>query len=68
MGVAAERAAEIKHAIADSEPKFVVDCVGDKAARLPKRGPGSGGCCASCPTGVNWRMRPHGFPVRRLAV
>lgn len=28
-------AAEIKHAIADSEPKFVVACVGGKAARLP---------------------------------
>jgi len=43
-------AAEIKHAIADSEPKFVVACVGGKAARLPRRQPGSGGCCASGPT------------------
>jgi hypothetical protein len=42
--------AEIKHAIADSEPKLVVACVGGKAARLPRRQPGSGGCSASCPT------------------
>jgi hypothetical protein len=47
MGVAADRPAEIKHATADGEPKFVVACVGGKAARLPRRGPGSGGCCAS---------------------
>jgi hypothetical protein len=50
MGVATDRAAEIKHAIADSEPKFVVACVGGKAARQPRREPGSGGCCASGPT------------------
>jgi hypothetical protein len=31
MGVFGDRAAEIKHAIADSEPKFVVTCVGDNA-------------------------------------
>jgi hypothetical protein len=28
-------AAEMKHAIADSEPEFVVACVGGNAARLP---------------------------------
>jgi hypothetical protein len=43
-------AAEMKHAIADSEPEFVVACVGGNAARLPRRQPGSGGCCASDPT------------------
>jgi hypothetical protein len=55
-------AAEIKHAIADSEPKFVVACVGGKAVRLPRRPPGSGGCCASGPTMCSmpvefWRSR-----------
>jgi hypothetical protein len=43
-------AAEIRHAIAESEPKFVVACVGGKAPRQPKREPGFGGCCASGPT------------------
>jgi hypothetical protein len=43
-------AAEMKHAIADSEPEFVVACVGGNAARLPRRQPGSGGCCVSDPT------------------
>jgi hypothetical protein len=37
MGVATDRASEIKHAIADSEPKFVVACLGGKAARLRRR-------------------------------
>jgi hypothetical protein len=43
-------AAEIKEAIADSEPKLVVTCVDGSAARLPTRQPGSGDCCASGPT------------------
>jgi hypothetical protein len=50
MGVAADRSVEIEHAIAVSEPKFVVTCVDGKAARLSRRVPGSGGCCASGPT------------------
>jgi hypothetical protein len=34
LGEATVRVAEFKHAIADSEPKFVVACVGSKAARF----------------------------------